>query len=185
MYEVEFKVEITEAEKAHFIDACSSLGFSFTRSTIQNDFYIEATPSIHGGYDLRRYRDEDGVFIYTEKNWEVSVDGHLARKENEHKVSKENFDSEIAKYPGATTIHKERSWYEGVYEGREISLTLDSVKFDHSPSMRYFIEAEIGEEDIENVKATKEFLISFLKKLLNKEEIIESPGMFSMAFKKL
>ncbi len=184
MYEVELKVELTAKEREKLITLFKEQGFLFKGVTPQNDFYIEATESSYGGFDLKRYRNEDGKFIYTEKIWE-SFDGQPIRRENEYEVTKEEFESETPKYPNAIKIKKDREWFTGVYEGIEISVTVDSVKFDHSQSMRYFIEAEIDVEKKEDVQKTKELIYDFLKKILNKFELIDSPGMFSMAFKKL
>jgi adenylate cyclase class IV len=185
MYEVEFKVEITEAESKQFPNQCKEHGFSFKKSTAQHDVYIEVTPSPHGGNDVKRYRNEEGTHIYTEKIWEKAQDGTLVRREDEHEVTQEEFEREITKYPDAVHIKKERAWFKGEHGGEMISLTVDSVKFDHSPRMRYFVEAEIGVDDVEKVSETKAKIMGFLKSLLGREEMIESPGMLTMAFKKL
>lgn len=185
VYEVEMKVEITEPESRQFLNQCKDKGFQFKKSTKQHDVYIEAKPSPYGGNDLKRYRNENGTYIYTEKIWEKAEDGTLARLENEHEVTEQECVDEIAKYPEAVVISKERAWFTGSYNGEQISLTIDSVKFDHSPRMRYFVEAEIDVDDVNTVAGTKERIIDFLKVILGRSEIIESPGMFSMAFKKL
>ncbi|MEN9605058.1 MAG: hypothetical protein RJB39_743 [Candidatus Parcubacteria bacterium] len=185
MYEVECKVEITEAESKQFPNQCKEHNFQFKGSTAQHDVYIEATQSPHGGNDLKRYRNEDGRYVYTEKIWEKAQDGTLARRENEHEVTVEEFEREINKYPDAVTIKKERAWFKGNYNDEAISLTIDSVKFNHSPRMRYFVEAEIGVDDVEQVAETKGRIVGFLKVLLARTEIKESPGMFTMAFKQL
>ena len=184
MYEVELKVELSVEEKDKLIESFREKGFSSKGITPQNDYYIEAKESPYGGFDLKRYRNEDGKFIYTEKIWEQSED-QLARKENEHEVSEDEFKAKITEFPDAITVKKDRAWFGGTFEGVSISITIDSVKFDHSPCMRYFMEAEIDVKDKKEVAKTKELIRSFLKEILDKSEIVEAPGMFSMALKKL
>lgn len=184
MYEVEFKVELSREEKDKLITSFKERGFSPKGVTPQNDFYIEAKESPYGGFDLKRYRNEGGKFIYTEKTWEI-LEGQPIRKEDEHEVSKEEFESKVAQFPNAIAIKKDRAWFDGSYQGVKISITIDTVKFNHSLEERYFIEAEIVVEDKHEVIKTKVFIQEFLKEILEKDEIIESPGMFSMAFKKL
>ncbi len=183
MYEVESKVEITDKEKENLITLFKEKNFPFKGTTPQNDFYTEARESPHGSYDVKRYREEGDKFIYTEKIWEV-VDNNPVRKETEHEVSKNEFASAIAQFPNAVKIKKQRDWFAANYQNTDISLTIDTVKFDHSPNTRYFIEAEIDVQDKKDVKKFKDIIIQFLKELLNKSEIIEAPGMFTMAFKK-
>ncbi len=183
MYEVELKVELTSQERSALLERFSERGFESKGVTPQNDFYIEAVPSQYKGYDLKRYRHEADKYIYTEKTWEV-VEGRPIRKEEEYEVSKEHFETEIAKYPDAIAIKKDRAWFAGSYEDRDISITIDTVKFDHSPNTRYFIEAEIGVEDKEKVIETQDLIREFLEDALQKEEIVEAPGMFVMAFTK-
>lgn len=185
MYEVELKIEILESEKEAYLQTLKSKGFSFIKSSSQHDVYIEAKESPHGGYDLKRYRHEDDKYIYTEKIWEVTDDNIKARKENEREVTHHEFACEVAKYPEVVSFKKQRDWYTGIYDNHEISLTIDSVKFDDSSDMRYFTEAEIGVENKEEVGPTKQIIIGCLKELLGKEELYEAPGMFMMAFKKL
>ena len=184
MYEVEIKVELTDKERQELIDNCKERNFIFKKVTPQNDYYIEAKESSYGGFDLKRYRNEVGEFIYTEKVWEL-IDGQPYRRETEYVASKEEFESKITQYPHALKIVKDREWFSGLYKGIPISLTIDTVKFDHSQAMRYFTEAEIDIEEKKDVPQTKEFIKNFLKEILNKQEIIEAPGMFTMAFKKL
>ena len=162
----------------------SLLCFLKKDSVLQNDYYVEAKESEYGGYDLKRYRDESGKYFYTEKVWE-NVNGEKVRKEIEREVLHEEFLSEVGKYPNALKIEKSRQSFVGMYEGREIHIDMDNVKFDHSPSMRYFIEAEILSENKEDVKNLKDLIIKFLKEVLEKQEIKEAEGMFKMAFKKL
>lgn len=186
MYEVEFKVELTEQEAADLRILFKERGFAAGDIDQQDDYYIEYKKSgIYEGYDVKRYRNESGKIFYTEKVWEM-VGTEPARKESEHEVTSEKFEEEIAKYPEATKIKKQREWFTGSSKDLpEISITIDSVKFDHSPSMRYFIEAETQTPDIKEVSALKKKIVDFLKEILHREEAAESPGMFKMAFFKL
>lgn len=183
MYEVEIKVELTKEEKDSLILEFKARNFEFKGLTPQNDFYIEAEKSIHGGYDLKRYRSEAGKYIFTQKTWETSGDTK-ARREDEHEVTKEEFDSTILNYPNAIKIIKDREWYKGIFKDKNISLTIDTVKFDHSPNIRYFLEAEIDVPEKAEVAFTKELISDFLKDILHKPEIIEAKGMFTMTFDK-
>jgi predicted adenylyl cyclase CyaB len=183
MYEVEFKVELNLAEKNKLIEQLKISGFEFKGLTPQNDYYIKASKSEYGGYDLLRYRNEADKYIYTEKIWEI-IDDQKARKENEHEVTKTEFDSAVQQFPMAIKVIKDREWFVGEYNGKNISVTIDSVKFDHSPEMRYFVEAEIDVENSNEVAATKVLIQDFLKFILHKSELIDSPGMFMMAFEK-
>ncbi len=85
MYEVEFKVELTESERDALQAALLARGFVAAEPVTQRDNYVEAKDSPHGGYDLKRYRDEGDRVIYTEKIWEP-VAGSLARRENEREA---------------------------------------------------------------------------------------------------
>ncbi len=183
MYEVEIKVELTPEEKDTLIAEFKARNFIAKGVTPQYDYYIEATKSPISGYDLKRYRNEAGNFIYTEKIWEM-IDGQPARKENEHQVSESEFTAKVKEFPNALKIIKDREWFSGEHEGHNISITIDSVRFDHSPSMRYFVEAEIDVAHKEHVTQTKELITLFLKKVLKTSRIVESPGMFMMAFEK-
>jgi len=184
MYEVELKVELTDIERQKLLTLFKGAGFQSKGVTPQHDLYIEAKESPYGGFDLKRYRNEDGNYIYTEKVWEM-IEGEPTRKEIEHAVSKEAFDAASAQFPDVLVIQKDREWFSGSYEGEEISITIDAVQFNHSAHMRYFIEAEIGIEDKHAVVKTKNLIKAFLKSILGKSEIIEAPGMFTMAFKRL
>jgi adenylate cyclase class IV len=184
MYEVEFKVELTQAESATLSDKLIANGFSSRPPVMQNDFYIEARESSHGGYDIKRYRDEGDQIFYTEKVWEL-VDDQPARREIEHVVTREEFGSEVPKFPDAVTIRKSRRSFQGEWQEMPIHIDMDDVKFDHSPAMRYFIEAEIIAPSAAEVAAAKALVQSFLCDLLGKEELVDSPGMFSMAYKRL
>lgn len=188
MYEVEYKVELTMEERESALNSFKERNFIADGTDQQNDYYIEAkaSPVYKGGvkgYDLKRYRDESGTIIYTEKTWEM-VGDQPARMEKEHKVTSNVFETEIKKFPDAVKIRKQREWFKGIVANLPITITIDSVKFDHSPSMRYFIEAEVNTTDINKVKELKEVVIAFLKDVLHKDELVESPGMFTMAFKK-
>lgn len=183
MYEVELKVELTSDKKNSLLEVFKERGFSSKGVTPQHDVYIEARESEFGGFDVKRYRNEQDSFIYTEKVWQL-IEGNRARKEIEHEVSREEFDAAIAQYPSAIVIKKNREWFVGRYEEREISITIDTVKFDHSPADRYFIEAEIVIDDEAEFAQTKNLIKNFLSQILEQSEIVESPGMFTMAFKK-
>ena len=184
MYEVEVKVELSEKERQDLIALFKKKGFESKGVTPQSDFYTEAKPSVYGGYDLKRYRHEADKFIYTEKIWEMADDAK-ARKENEYEVTQEKMEAEIAQNPVVVKIIKDREWFKGTYQGSEISITIDSVKFDHSPNIRYFIEAEIDVTDKNTVKDTKRKIVDFLRELLGKKDsMIEAPGMFTMAMDK-
>ena len=186
-YEVEVKVELTKEERENLFSLFKEKGFEFRKTTPQKDFYIEVKESPFRGqggkYDYKRYREEGDTFLYTEKMWEKNGD-HLVRQEKEHEVSKENFFRELKKFSGVTKLEKSRDWFGGEYAGKAVNITIDSVKFPHSRKERYFIEAEILVENKNEVKETREFLISFLKEILEKDEIIESPGMLTMTVKK-
>jgi adenylate cyclase class IV len=184
MYEIEIKVELSNNERLELIESFKKRNFVSKGVTPQNDYYVEAHESPYGAFDLKRYRNEDGKFIYTEKVWEL-INEKPFRREDEHEVSKEEFEAKIVEFPNALKIVKDREWFVGSYQDAEISITIDSVKFNHSPDMRYFIEAEIGVTDKEVVSKTRELIENFLKDILNREEIVESPGMFKMAFRKL
>lgn len=183
MYEVEFKVELNKNEETAVIAKLLEIGFEDTGITPQNDHYIHAVKSPYGGYDLRRYRNEAGTYIYTEKIWEM-VNETKARKEDEYEVTEEEFNIETEKYPNAMVIKKDRHWFKGLDNKVPISVTIDTAKFNHCDYLRFFIEAEIDTEDKSKVAEIKEHIIDFLKRILEKEELIESPGMFTMAFEK-
>lgn len=184
MYEVEYKVEITKEEKEGLDALFRKDGFVVYDAVTQNDYYIDVQESQFGGYDPKRYRDEGKNIFYTEKVWEEK-NGIKARSEVEKEVSRGQFLEEIAKYPDALKIIKERQSYIGKYQNTKISVSIDSVKFDHSPSMRYFIEAEVLVENQEEIVIYKNLVVEFLKTTLNRNEIKEASGMFSMAFNKL
>ena len=188
MYEVEIKVELTKEEKDNLIKSFKEKGFEFRKTTPQRDFYIKAEKSQYydqgGEYDVKRCRDEDGELIYTAKIWEM-VDGQVARQEEEYELSKEEFDAKLEEFKDTTLkIEKIREWFWGEYKDQKISITIDSVKFDHSPEERYFIEAEIDVFDKNEAKPTKTLIEDFLKEILDKDRVIEAPGMFGMAFEK-
>ncbi|MES2223575.1 MAG: hypothetical protein V4469_01420 [Patescibacteria group bacterium] len=185
MYEVELKIELTEDEKEKLISLFKERGFLSKGVTPQNDFWPEATESEYGGYDIKRYRKEGDKYFYTEKMWELFEGGKPVRRENEHEVTKEEYESKLVEYPDSLKIKKDREWFAASFDGQNISITIDSIKFDHSPSIRYFLEAEISVKNKEEVAKTKEIIHGFLREILNKSELIESPGMFKMAFQKL
>jgi hypothetical protein len=183
MYEIEYKVEITEAERQKLITLFKKEGFLKKPEVLQNDYYIEVHDSAQGGYDFKRYRDEGEKLFYTEKIWD-EVGGRKYRKENEREVSREEFERAIKKFPSAIKIQKTRQPFSGNFVNKKMHIDMDSVKFDHSATTRYFIEAEVISEDKEKFKTLKDSIIEFLRDSLGRE-IVEAPGMFSMAFKKL
>ena len=183
MYEVEYKVEITEEEKDRLIALLKSRNFTDKGKVLQKDYYVEVKSSSIKGYDFNRYRDEGGKIFYTEKIWEENEEVPV-HKEMEREVSREEFAKELDRYPNALKITKERQIFAGILEGQDFKIDMDSVKFDHSPNMRYFIEVEIMTEKKEEVSRLRNLIRSFLQKLLEKEEIIESPGMLDMVFNK-
>ena len=183
MYEVELKVEITAEEKERVITNLKNSGFVEKDYVAQIDCYVEAEKSPHGGYNLKRYRNEDGKIFYTQKTWEME-NGELARKEEERESSQVEFDEGLKKSSHPITIKKDRQSFDGSYKDTKIHIDMDTIKFDHSSDMRYFIETEIITAQKEEVKNIREFIREFLKKLLEKSELIEAPGMFTMAFEK-
>lgn len=187
MYEIEIKVELTEQERSKLIANLPAHGFDFVESTPQDDFYVAAEISefaAQGGkYNLKRYRHEGDEYIYTEKVWEL-IEGAVTRREIENTVSDVEFAGALAKYPDAARVTKIRDWYSGEFDGRGISFTIDSAKFSHSPAVRHFVEAEIAVEQADETAAARETVLRFLKKVLNRSEIVESPGMFTMVFEK-
>jgi hypothetical protein len=184
MYEVEFKIEITSEQESLVVTELTNRSFVSEEVFPINDFFIEAKKSEHGGYDLKRYRQEGNAYIFTEKTWEKK-DGMLARKEDEYEVSKEQFESVIAQHPEAIKIIKNRKEFHGNFEEKDITVAIDHVHFDHSPNTRFFIEGEILVPAIEEVEASRAFIKRFLLDLLGLDDVIESPGMFTMAMKKI
>lgn len=184
MYEVEYKVEITETERQNLIEIFKKEGYLVKPIVVQNDHYVEAKESPIGGYDLKRYRDEGDKIFYTEKIWE-DVGGDKVRKEIENTVDRAEFEKELPKYPNKISIQKRRQTFSGKYNGNDIHIDMDSIKFDHSPAERFFIEAEVLSDDKEGVVALRNSLADFLKKALGKQDLIQSPGMFNMAVNKL
>lgn len=183
MYEVEYKVEISKEKSEELAALFEKSGYSSKPAVPQSDYYIQADPSPLGGFDLKRYREEGMKAFYTEKIWEAAGGGK-ARREIEKEVSVEELRAEVRKFPDAIKIQKLRRAFSGEYKGKKIHIDMDSVKFDHSPAVRYFIEAELIAEKKEDVKLYKEFLIGFLKEVLRTEELREAPGMFTMAREK-
>jgi adenylate cyclase class IV len=184
MYEVEYKVEINKAERDSLFVLFDKKDFQVSGPFLLNDYYIEAEKSKFGGYNIKRYRDDGVKVIYTEKIWEDN-NGEKVRKEAEREVGRTEFISELAMCPNVLKIQKERQSYSGIYRNQEIHIDMDSVKFDHSPTTRYFIEAEILSTEKDDVGMLKSIITDFLKELLGRSEMIESPSMFNMAFNKL
>jgi len=187
MYEIEIKVELTEQERSELLVELPKHGFEFVESTPQDDFYVEAKVSqfaeYGGKYDLKRYRHEGEDYIYTEKVWEL-IDGVATRREIENVVTKDEFDEAIVEYPNASRVTKVRDWYSGSFEGQGISLTIDGAKFSHSPAVRYFVEAEIAVVHADETAAARSVVLNFLTTILKRDEIVESPGMFTMVSEK-
>jgi len=183
MYEVELKAEITAQEKEQVVANLIKSGFSEKSSVAQIDCYVEADKSPHGGYNLKRYRNENGKIFYTRKTWEME-NGELARKEEEREASQNEFDEGLKASTHPITIKKDRQSFEGSYKDTKIHIDMDTIKFDHSSDVRYFIETEIITAQKEEVKNIREFIRDFLKQLLGKSELTEAPGMFTMAFEK-
>jgi hypothetical protein len=189
MYETEIKIEITATQLEELKRVFQARGFADKGIAPQGDYYTKAVESKHGdpkAFDIERYRSEGGKFFFTKKAWEVE-NGIAIRKEEERDVTKQEYETAVAENPEALKIVKDRHWFNASFEGREISLSIDSVKFDHSPTLRYFMEPEILVEDRARVPETKDFLRRFAGSLLgiDPSEIVEAPGMFAMAFKKL
>jgi len=183
MYEVELKAEITAGEREKVVSNLLKSGFSENGSVSQTDCYIEAEQSPYGGYNLKRYRNEDGKIFYTQKTWEMENE-ELARKEEEREASQTEMEEAIKGASHPITIKKDRQLFEGYYKDTKIHIDMDTIKFDHSTDVRYFIETEIITAQKEEVKNIREFIREFLKQLLGKSELIEAPGMFTMAFEK-
>ncbi len=182
MYEVEYKVEINEKEREDLLRLCKHRNFVFKGVTPQFDIYIEASKSPFRGHDLKRYRKEGDRFIYTEKIWELAA-GERARRENEWEVTEEEFRKETAKYPNAVSLKKERERILGDHNGLVVTISIDSVKFIHSPSVRYFVEGEVITTNKLQVHELRHKIQEFLKELLGKREIVEAPGLLSTAVK--
>ena len=184
MYEVDYKVEITGEEKDALYELFTKDNFTKKESVLQNDYYTESKESPYGGFDLKRYRDEGDTIFYTEKVWE-DVGGQKTRREKEVEVTRDEFDTELGKSQNVLKIKKDRQTFTGEYGGRKIHIDMDSVKFDHSPSMRYFLEVEIMTENKDEVTMLKELVLHFLKESLGRSDIVEAPGMFTMALKRI
>lgn len=190
MYETEMKIEVSEALLSLLLDRFILDGFTDKGVVSQDDYYTKATQSQHGdpkAFDIERYRSEGGKFFYTKKVWEVVEGGDPIRDEEEREVTEQEFETVVAERRWVLKIPKERHWFTASFKGREISLSIDSVKFDHSPSVRHFMEPEILVADRARVAETKEFLRRFVASLLDIEvsQIVEAPGMFAMALMKL
>jgi adenylate cyclase class IV len=183
MYEVEYKVEITKEERDKLIEKLLETGFLNKGVVSQNDFYTEVRFSPDGGYDFCRYRKEGGKFIFTEKVHEMH-EGKKIRKETEREVSESEFLSHIKNSPDCVKIIKERESFQGSWKDIIPHVDMDSVKFDHSASERYFVEAEVLTEDKASTSLLREKVQAFLEAYLE-HKVTEAPGMFSLAYKKL
>lgn len=186
-YEVEIKVELTDSDRHKMLALFKERGFGDKGITPQEDRYIRAEPSEHGAFDVERYRTEPGKIFYTKKVWEVE-NGKPIRREDERMATLKELDEAKRQHPNPPVIiNKDRHWFEAEFEGRAVSLTIDSVKFAHSDEVRHFMEAEIDVADRADVAPTKTLLKRFLGGLLGigPRDIQEAPGMFAMAYKKL
>jgi len=186
MYEVEIKIEVTAGDMKKLVSALSERGFSHQDTVLQKDVYVKAVESLHNAFDIERYRDEGGEYLYTKKAWEVE-NGESIRKEDEHPVSEEDFNGALARFPDALKVLKTRDYYHGFFENQKVTFSIDTIKFDHSESERYFIEPEIITSERAKVSEIKKLLRRFVSELLGIDEpqIVEAPGMFAMAYKKL
>ena len=183
MYEVEYKVEITDAERDTLFALFEKQDFIMHAPITQNDFYVMYSESPFGGFDILRYRQEGERAFFTEKVWEM-VNGTKARKETEKEILMKELQKEIAKYPDAIKVQKLRHSFNGEYKHKKIHIDMDTIQFQHSENVRFFVEGEILIKDKEKVTETKEFIAEFLRYALGRE-IIESPGMFTMTIRKL
>lgn len=186
MYETEVKVELTDEVLERVLGFFKEKQYADWGTVPQEDLYVEATPSPYGAFDIKRYRADGESFFYTEKVWEGEGETRV-RKEVEREVSADEYLHAKTNLPAVVRIAKDRHSLTAIYRGRQISLSIDSVKFDHSPRVRHFFEAEIIVESRELVAETQKFIRQFIAEVLNIQEsdIIEAPGMFALAFKKL
>lgn len=189
MYEVEIKTEVSQEELARLISECRARGFLDEGVVPQCDYYVKAVESAHGdpkAFDIERYRVEGDTFLFTKKDWDTTGPTPI-RREEERAATRAELEATVAKYPKALKIPKNRHRLAAAFEGVAITLSFDSVKFDHSPNVRHFMEPEILVSDKALVPETKKLLRRFAADLLGVkvEELVEAPGMFAMAFKKL
>lgn len=190
MYEVEIKIEINYWKCRDIFARLLSDGFVDMGVLAQFDYYTEARLSDYGepkAFDTERYRSEGGRFFHTKKYWEIVKGRKPIRKEEEREITAKDFESIIATHPTALKISKDRHRFEGSFRGREVHVSIDSVKFGHSDMLRHFLEPEILVKDRGEVLSTKDFLYQFVADLLGCEvsEIREAPGMFAMAYYKI
>ncbi len=183
MYEVEFKVEITEEEARELFAFFKKEGFVDHGVKSQSDHYTEVRFFPDGWYDFVRYRHEDNKYFCTEKIME-EFNGERIRKEIETEVAEEDFTNEVFANPNAISIEKNRRSFSGTWGDLQVHIDMDSVKFDHSENIRYFIEGETLTEDKEKVGYLRKEMENLLTRALGRE-IIEAPGMFKLAYEKL
>jgi adenylate cyclase class IV len=186
MYETEVKVEISGEILGVLLHLFAKLGFVDLGTTPQEDRYVEAVVSRGNAFDIKRYRAEGDKFYYTEKVWEEE-DGLPVQKEIEREIGADEFRIAKETIPAVIQIDKNRHSFTASWKGREINLSIDTVKFGHSEKIRHFLEAEIIVKDKSEVPATKVFIQEFLADMLgmNTSQILEAPGMFALAFNKL
>ena len=104
------------------------------------------------------------------------------RREEEEEVSLKELQEETSKIPDSVNIEKTREYFGGKYQGTDLLVSIDSVTFGHSEGERYFIEAEVCVEKKEDTQEAEHVVKNFLRNLLATQDLVESPGMFSMAF---
>jgi adenylate cyclase class IV len=184
VYEVEYKVEVTEPEKQRLTELFSEKSFVTLSPVRQEDYYIEAKASPLGGYNTKRYRDQGNKIFFTEKTWEVHAGGKV-RREIENEVTRKEFDAALLKYTDTIKISKHRQSFTVLFENIPFHIDLDSIKFDHSSGMRYFVEAEVMSQSKEEVGKIRDIIIRFLRQYLERSDLVEAPGMFAMALQKL
>lgn len=184
MYEVERKVEITRDEREKLVALFRARGYRERPLVMQEDAYIEAKKSPFGGYDHKRYRKEGDRIIYTEKSWEDAPGGGRARREIERDADEEERAGALSLCAAPIIIRKERLSFEGEHDGRAMHIDMDSVAFSHSPDERCFIEAELIARTKDDVSRFEDAVWSFLRDALGRDDLVESPGMFTMAFEK-
>ncbi len=179
-YEVEFKVEITEAEREALMDNLRQKGFSEEPEVSQDSVYVDTTESSKGGDGPERYRREGNRFFHTRKILE-KVGNSMACREIQREISQSEYMDVVLKNPEAVRVPKQRNSFSGKYQGQNVHIDMDSVKFKHSPSIRFFVEAEIITNDEGRVEILEKFVQQTLKDLLGRSDLVRSPGIYGMA----
>lgn len=186
MYETEIKVELSVEKLQRLLGFIRRERYTDLGVTPQEDLYVEATPSPHGSFDIKRYRADGPTFFYTEKVWEGEGEARV-RREIEREITSDEYRQAKENLTPVVRITKDRYNFSANYGGRSLHLSIDNVKFDHSPQVRRFFEAEIIVRDKSEVPETKEFIRRFIAEALGIQvaDIVEAPGMFALAYKKL